>query len=261
MMDNIKKEAIAPSMKKNHQAKSLKSDKCDRVQSKRAQANARMKAANTLAEQSEQLSERVLELLRNQFEHYYLFSLATPYEQIQWMEEDAQDYTLQNIQSCIELMIECLIDGNCEPIAVNLISEFTENPEAFCLSVDGLIAVFNWLRENHGLTDQARDAANEYIEKAIAALSQLAQTEESSQLKTPEKSEILTLEEIQERYPQQWVLIAYTERDEYLNVIQGEVLAYSPDCDEIDNYLPYTKGKAVAIEYTGPIPETIGIWM
>ncbi len=155
----------------------------------------------------------------------------------------------------------CLIYGNSEPIAVNLISELKEKPEAFGLSVDGLIAAFNCLRENHGLTDEAREAANEYIESAIAALTELAQTNESSQLKISEKSEILTLEEIQEKYPQQWVLIAYTEEDEYLNVIRGEVLAYSPDRDKIDDYLPYTKGKAVAIEYTGPIPETIGIWM
>jgi hypothetical protein len=98
-------------------------------------------------------------------------------------------------------------------------------------------------------------------EEAIAVLTELDQTEASSQLKIPEKSEILTLEEIQEKYPQQWVLIAYTEEDEYLNVIRGEVLAYSPNCDEIEDYLPNRNGKAVAIEYTGPIPETIGIWI
>mgnify|MGYP003588564198 CR=1 FL=1 len=70
--------------------------------------------------------------------------------------------------------------------------------------------------------------------------------------------EILSMEEIKEKYPQQWVLIAYTEEDEYLNVIRGEVLAYSPERDDIYNYLPYTKGKAVAIEYTGPVPEMVG---
>ena len=97
--------------------------------------------------------------------------------------------------------------------------------------------------------------------EAIAVLTELDQSEASSQLKIPEKSEILTLAEIKEKYPQQWVLIAYTERDEYLNVIRGEVLAYSPDCDDIDNYLPYTKGKAVAIEYTGPIPDDLAVML
>lgn len=71
-------------------------------------------------------------------------------------------------------------------------------------------------------------------------------------------SEILTMEEIKERYPQQWTLIAHTERDEYLNVIRGEVLAYSPERDDIYDYLPNRNGKAVAIEYTGPIPEMFG---
>ncbi len=97
--------------------------------------------------------------------------------------------------------------------------------------------------------------------EAIAVLTELDQSEASSQLKIPEKSEILTLAEIKERYPQQWVLIAYTERDEYLNVIRGEVLAYSPDCDDIEDYLPNRNGKAVAIKYTGPIPEEIGFFM
>ena len=30
-------------------------------------------------------------------------------------------------------------------------------------------------------------------------------------------------------YPSEWVLIAYTELDEDLNVIRGEVLAHSPE--------------------------------
>ena len=92
--------------------------------------------------------------------------------------------------------------------------------------------------------------------EAIAVLTELDQSEASSQLKIPEKSEILTLAEIQEKYPQQWVLIAYTEEDESLNVIRGEVLAYSPNCDDIYDYLPNLNGRAVAIEYTGPIAET-----
>jgi len=87
-------------------------------------------------------------------------------------------------------------------------------------------------------------------QEAIADL-----TEATSELKIPEKSEILTLEEIQDKYPQQWVMIAYTEESEVLNVIRGEVLAYSPNCDEVYDYLPNLNGKEVAIEYTGPIPE------
>jgi len=44
-----------------------------------------------------------------------------------------------------------------------------------------------------------------------------------------EIDKILSLEEIIHLYPSEWVLSAYTERDEDLNVIQGEVLAHSPE--------------------------------
>lgn len=91
--------------------------------------------------------------------------------------------------------------------------------------------------------------------EAIAALTEVDQAQESSQLKLPEKSEILTLEEIKQRYPRQWVMIAYAEENEAKDVIRGEVLAYSPNCDEIYDYLPNLNGRGVAIEYTGPIPD------
>ncbi|MEG3970892.1 hypothetical protein QUA00_25200 [Microcoleus sp. T2B6] len=72
-----------------------------------------------------------------------------------------------------------------------------------------------------------------------------------------EIDKILSLEEIIHLYPSEWVLIAYTELDEDLNVIRGEVLAHSPDRDLLYNNALSRKGKSVAIEYTGPIPEDL----
>ena len=72
-----------------------------------------------------------------------------------------------------------------------------------------------------------------------------------------EIDKILTLEEIIHLYPSEWVLIAYTELDENLNVIRGEVLAHSPERDLLYNNALSRKGKSVAIEYTGPIPEDL----
>ncbi|MEG3976513.1 hypothetical protein QT970_18100 [Microcoleus sp. herbarium8] len=72
-----------------------------------------------------------------------------------------------------------------------------------------------------------------------------------------EISKILSLEEIMHLYPSEWVLIAYTELDEDLNVIRGEVLAHSPERDLLYNNALSRKGKSVAIEYTGPIPEDL----
>ncbi|MEG4485308.1 MULTISPECIES: hypothetical protein [unclassified Microcoleus] len=72
-----------------------------------------------------------------------------------------------------------------------------------------------------------------------------------------EIDKILSLEEIIHLYPSEWVLIAYTELDEDLNVIRGEVLAHSPERDLLYNNALSRKGKSVAIEYTGPIPEDL----
>jgi hypothetical protein len=77
-------------------------------------------------------------------------------------------------------------------------------------------------------------------------------------MSTPvEIGKILSLEEIFSLYPDEWVLIAYTELDENLNVIRGEVLAHSPERDLLYNNALPRKGKSVAIEYTGPIPENL----
>ncbi|MGL5060822.1 MAG: hypothetical protein ACRC62_12670 [Microcoleus sp.] len=81
-------------------------------------------------------------------------------------------------------------------------------------------------------------------------------------MSTPtETDQILTLEEITRLYPQEWVLIAYTELDEDLNVIRGEVLAHSPDRDLLYNNALSRKGKSVAIEYTGPIPDDLAVML
>jgi hypothetical protein len=77
----------------------------------------------------------------------------------------------------------------------------------------------------------------------------------------PSISQILTLEEIISLYPDEWVLIAYTELDEDLNVIQGEVLAHSSDRDQLYNNSLPRKGKSVAIEYTGAIPEDLAVML
>jgi len=72
--------------------------------------------------------------------------------------------------------------------------------------------------------------------------------------------EILTIEEICSRYPREWVLIADTESDDQWNPIRGEVLAHSPERDQIDQVLmKFEKVKSIVIEYTGPIPENYAV--
>lgn len=72
--------------------------------------------------------------------------------------------------------------------------------------------------------------------------------------------EILTAAEIRDRYPREWVLIADTESDDLWNVIRGEVLAHSPQREEIDRALTKFKDvRSISIEYTGPIPDEYSV--
>ena len=58
-------------------------------------------------------------------------------------------------------------------------------------------------------------------------------------------------EEIRTQYAGQWLLIEYRELDAQLNVVEGEVIAHSPNKEEIYKQLLNTVGKNIAIEYAG----------
>jgi hypothetical protein len=66
---------------------------------------------------------------------------------------------------------------------------------------------------------------------------------------------VMNMQEIRDKFTGEWVLISYEELDEDLNVRRGEVLAHSVHRDEIYQQLLSLKGKRVAIEYLGKIPE------
>jgi hypothetical protein len=72
-------------------------------------------------------------------------------------------------------------------------------------------------------------------------------------------SEIVSMETIREQYSGEWVLIAYTDLDEEMRVIRGEVLAHSSDRDEIYRQLLRLKGRKVAVEYMGKVPEDLAV--
>ena len=250
-MDEFQKEAIAS--KNNAETNDLKL-----VRSFLSHGTASMQAADTLAQQSEQLSNKVLELLSTNFP--LCVELPNDSEQV-----------VAEIKFCIRLIMYCLISQNSGTIERYLIFELEENNQAFNLSENGFIAAFNYIKENHGLTDEAADATNEYIDEAIAALSQLAERktnttpeetiDQSSKLENPENRDILTLEEIQKQYPRQWVLIVEPELDEDLNIIRGKVLYNSPDRDEAYSKLSLRNGKLLAVEYTGTMSDDIAVML
>ncbi len=79
---------------------------------------------------------------------------------------------------------------------------------------------------------------------------------------TQKFTQVMTIEEIRQTYPNQWVIIADTESDEDFNIIKGQVLAHSPERDQIDQALmDYTQMTSLAIEYTGSIPEDYAIML
>jgi hypothetical protein len=61
----------------------------------------------------------------------------------------------------------------------------------------------------------------------------------------------MTLEEIKQQYPNQWVLIEFTQLDDELRVVDGEVIAHSPSRHEIDNQLATLRNEKIAVEFTG----------
>ena len=65
----------------------------------------------------------------------------------------------------------------------------------------------------------------------------------------------MRIEEIRQLYRDEWVLIEYSKLDDDLNVIEGEVIAHSPNKEEIYQAQIEVQGRSLAIEYLGEIPE------
>lgn len=65
----------------------------------------------------------------------------------------------------------------------------------------------------------------------------------------------LTWEEIKRQYPDEWVLIDFSELDTTLQVVQGDVIAHSPRKADIDKKLLELENERIAIEFTGEMPE------
>ncbi len=65
----------------------------------------------------------------------------------------------------------------------------------------------------------------------------------------------MKMEEIRKCYQGEWVLIEYTKLDDDLNVVDGEVIAHSPNREEIYQAQMRLQGKSLAVEYLGEIPE------
>ena len=68
----------------------------------------------------------------------------------------------------------------------------------------------------------------------------------------------MSFEEIKLDYDGKWVLIAYTETDEDLKVVKGQVVAHSANKEDIYQALESVDEQPLAIEYMGLVPEDLG---
>jgi hypothetical protein len=64
-------------------------------------------------------------------------------------------------------------------------------------------------------------------------------------------SEILSWEEMSQRFYGEWLLIVDAELDDCMGVLGGEVLAHSPNQGEIYDVLHLRRGRSASIEYVG----------
>ena len=65
----------------------------------------------------------------------------------------------------------------------------------------------------------------------------------------------MRLSEIKKKYRDQWVLVEFSKLDKDLRVKDGKVIAHAPNKEDIYKTLLHTRGKNVAVEYCGKLPE------
>jgi hypothetical protein len=69
----------------------------------------------------------------------------------------------------------------------------------------------------------------------------------------------MKIDAMRRKYQKEWVLIEYTEIDEDLNVIEGEVIAHSSSKEEIYEFQMKAIGKQLSIEYMGEVPKDLAV--
>ena len=71
--------------------------------------------------------------------------------------------------------------------------------------------------------------------------------------------EILTIEQIEARFPSEWVLIGEPRTDDRQHLIDGKVLFHAEDRDEVDRKLLELRPSRFALRYFGMMPENSAI--
>jgi len=69
----------------------------------------------------------------------------------------------------------------------------------------------------------------------------------------------MTLNEIKNQHPHEWVLVEYEQLDDQFRIKEGRVLAHSASKEDVYEALAKTYGKNVVIEYTGSFAEELTV--
>lgn len=76
-----------------------------------------------------------------------------------------------------------------------------------------------------------------------------------STIDEPQIAEVLTMAEIEARYPNEWILIDDPVTDEYLRVKSGRVVLHDSDKEAFDERARSIKIRRSAFIYTGKAPD------
>ena len=73
--------------------------------------------------------------------------------------------------------------------------------------------------------------------------------------------DVLTIEEIHERFDSEWVLLEDPVTTKSLEIKAGRVLCHSKDRAEVWRRAVKLRPKRSAVIYAGRVPETTGFWL
>ena len=67
-------------------------------------------------------------------------------------------------------------------------------------------------------------------------------------------NDVITLAEINERFPSEWVLLVNPQTNDHLAVLAGTLVCHSKNRDEVDRKaIELPSPKHIAVFYTGPV--------
>jgi hypothetical protein len=72
-------------------------------------------------------------------------------------------------------------------------------------------------------------------------------------------ADVVPIQEIEARFPSEWVLIGDPQTDEFQRLLAGKVLFHSPDRDSVDRKLLELRPARFAFRYLGTLPEDLAL--